>query len=1144
MQPVQWKANSPLTRLLAKRRAAARTLPLQNNSVRNTTSTDYEYPNPNINQQHQQYNSRNNNSNSNNNVNTDANITTTNKTYTKMLGTKQLMHHIHALELERDQSHIQVELETKRANESTKKMNQLSSSVTALQDIIAHMRVTALHMDAEKTEATLLKHDRFVKLVRQESDATLLQLQQKISKNQNQHKQDINNKTDHIRTLKNKITGLKKDYQEELKHLKSNIDIKTNKLNQCAATIKKQQQYVLVLRKYEKMKLEEEAAGILASVDQQTRMQLEQKEKALLEKEAAGILLASVNTSIDFNLDDTMDQIIQVKDRIVVFDQKMEMTNTVETLMASLASSEERNEALHKKIQLFQQELIESEQMIQKQNTYDNQHYQQEGEEGACNGTNGMDEDLVSRLRSFVYTMTSSTHAMVQETKEKNNILLNQIKDQKDVQTETIARLQEQRIIQMKEMKEMKEKATKHVEITLLAKEQQHQSKMQVLERLNAASKKTIQNLELEKKKILEESVVKVNVLNEKVKQEQMWKEERKREVHELTVQLKLASERETASSKTKQRKGKNIPGLPRNRRKSIKKIFGQTTAALLKPRSNSDTELVELHHKIAVLEQHAVEYRRKIFIASERETELHSMMELKEKEMNQLHHHQVNQSNEQVTHQMEWESIHVISSILNTVIEQTIYDSNQDERNTLQKVTLEIETLREKVKSYTVTSKEAEQKLRLLDEEMKQTNKKIEELTKQHLVVMKEKNEMLIKVQQQNDAVGQLKMWKEKYATIEKANNIYSVCNDGHQEERNLWQTKLLEKENQMEEKKIVFSQQELSKFIRQFRDIDIRETLINRLAENNARIKYSKEFSQEELSKFIRQFRDMDIDDSGTIDTDEIDQAFALADIDIDRETLIEIIEEADEDDSGEVDIDEWIGIQIAVRDGPSEAMQLLAEAARKNADAKEADRIVLQLKHFEKMRDGLKTLMKDKKDVLNNDFIASPAPPSPPSPPSPPMPSLPTELSKDQLFFNEKRKEKQEEERNIVKHKEEEYNALSFEEKQQLLEEEKKEKEHQAKKTKSLKLLGKGFGAKASKRGKKGRGKKKKKGRTSKDNKKSNEKGKSFSSKDESISPPPPPPPQEDKKTKPTSNLSYQPNDLIEKESEYFTDKEIVL
>ena len=129
-------------------------------------------------------------------------------------------------------------------------------------------------------------------------------------------------------------------------------------------------------------------------------------------------------------------------------------------------------------------------------------------------------------------------------------------------------------------------------------------------------------------------------------------------------------------------------------------------------------------------------------------------------------------------------------------------------------------------------------------------------------------------------------------------------------------------------------------------------------------------------------------------------------------------------------------------------------------------------------------------------------------------------------------------------LVKHKEEEYNALSFEEKQQLLEEEKKEKEHQAKRTKSLKLLGKGFGAEASKRGKKGRGKKKKKGRRYKDNKKSNEKGKSFSSKDESISPPPPPPPQEDKKTKPTSNLSYQPNDLIEKESEYFTDKEIVL
>ena len=272
------------------------TSPLRNNSVRNTTSTDHEYPTTTILPNPNQYNNNHNN-HSHSNINTDANIPTTNNTYPN-LTTEQteqhLLHHIHTLELERDQSHIQVELETKRADESERQMNHLSSSVTTLQDTIAHMRVTALNMDAEKTEATLLKHDRSVKLVRQESDATLLQLQQKMSKNQNQHTQDINNKTDHIKTLKNKITGLKQlktDRQEELKQVQSNLNTTTNKLKQCAATIKsteqqrvkqdqnvielnqqlqKLQEYVLMLEKNEKRNLEKEAAGILlASIDQQ-----------------------------------------------------------------------------------------------------------------------------------------------------------------------------------------------------------------------------------------------------------------------------------------------------------------------------------------------------------------------------------------------------------------------------------------------------------------------------------------------------------------------------------------------------------------------------------------------------------------------------------------------------------------------------------------------------------------------------------------------------------------------------------------------------------------------------------------------------------------------------------------------------------
>jgi Ca2+-binding EF-hand superfamily protein len=119
------------------------------------------------------------------------------------------------------------------------------------------------------------------------------------------------------------------------------------------------------------------------------------------------------------------------------------------------------------------------------------------------------------------------------------------------------------------------------------------------------------------------------------------------------------------------------------------------------------------------------------------------------------------------------------------------------------------------------------------------------------------------------------------------------------------------------------------------------------NRKAESKAIDKFANEFSQEELMTFVRQFRDMDNDDGGTIDTEEIGRAFAVAGIDIDQETLLEVISEADKDKSGEVDIFEWIGMQKAVRDGTSKAMKLLAEAARKNANSKEAERQAQQQK-----------------------------------------------------------------------------------------------------------------------------------------------------------------------------------------------------
>ena len=115
----------------------------------------------------------------------------------------------------------------------------------------------------------------------------------------------------------------------------------------------------------------------------------------------------------------------------------------------------------------------------------------------------------------------------------------------------------------------------------------------------------------------------------------------------------------------------------------------------------------------------------------------------------------------------------------------------------------------------------------------------------------------------------------------------------------------------------------------------------LANREEENKAMILYAEEFSREELEKFIQQFRTMDKDDSGTMDSREVGDAFVQAGIIIDEETLLEVVMEADEDESGEIDIVEWIGMQKAVRDGTSKAMRLLAEAAQKNQEEVERQR-----------------------------------------------------------------------------------------------------------------------------------------------------------------------------------------------------------
>ncbi len=119
------------------------------------------------------------------------------------------------------------------------------------------------------------------------------------------------------------------------------------------------------------------------------------------------------------------------------------------------------------------------------------------------------------------------------------------------------------------------------------------------------------------------------------------------------------------------------------------------------------------------------------------------------------------------------------------------------------------------------------------------------------------------------------------------------------------------------------------------------------NRKAEREACAKYADTFSADMLRKFVQQFRAMDDDHSGCVSTAEIGGAFRNSGIDVDEETLAQIVLEADEDESGEVDVSEWLGMMKAVRDGTSKSARILAEVARKNEEAKEQQRLRAQMR-----------------------------------------------------------------------------------------------------------------------------------------------------------------------------------------------------
>jgi hypothetical protein len=203
----------------------------------------------------------------------------------------QLQDHIHHLELERDQSHIQVELEAKRADDAVLQAQTLRNQVTALHDNIAQMRLAAVELEGQTRESMAEKHAHHVEKVRKQSSTQVFTVQEELQRHKQTHQQTLESRA----ALKKNNASLTKRLQSnegKMKSLTSQRETARAKLEvaeQRAMSAEQKSTAAYKDIKSLESTLHEKVVLMRA---------LEDKAAEIEKKEAAGLLLSKVDVDI------------------------------------------------------------------------------------------------------------------------------------------------------------------------------------------------------------------------------------------------------------------------------------------------------------------------------------------------------------------------------------------------------------------------------------------------------------------------------------------------------------------------------------------------------------------------------------------------------------------------------------------------------------------------------------------------------------------------------------------------------------------------------------------------------------------------------------------------------------------------------
>ena len=277
--------------------------------------------------------------------------------------TEQLTEQVHVLQLERDQCHIQVELETKRADEAEIQARALKEQVKQMHDTIAHMRLAAVDMDTHHRAETRVKHDKHVQMIRQQSNTARLKLEKEhaklIASYQKKEQNYKNSASNSTNSLNKRITS----YQNEIKQLeKQRNALKTN-----VATLSKESSDFKTAANESKTTLKKTNKALNKRITscQNELTQLEksyQNELTQVEKQRDAFRVNAATLAMERNELKTVASEVKIYTQHLEKREKQletECTNKIQTLQSKVRNLEEKEAAgilLHQVNQLNEQQ--------------------------------------------------------------------------------------------------------------------------------------------------------------------------------------------------------------------------------------------------------------------------------------------------------------------------------------------------------------------------------------------------------------------------------------------------------------------------------------------------------------------------------------------------------------------------------------------------------------------------------------------------------------------------------------------------------------------------------------------------------------------------------------------------------------------